>query len=162
MDGANVDLKAFSEGFYHRFCGGHLQPVLDTLRYIHHQTKVWLELTTLLIPGKTRDQKSARCVTGSAVNWVPMPLHLPPFILITGCWIGQRYRLRPCSVPGSWLRSRGYITSIPVMCRIARGESSWCPACGALLIGRDRYRLTDWQLLGWWLRRLWPPSAGAV
>ena len=45
MEAANVDLKAFTEEFYHRICGGHLQPVLDTLIYIKHETRVWLEIT---------------------------------------------------------------------------------------------------------------------
>jgi pyruvate formate lyase activating enzyme len=51
MDAANVDLKGFSEDFYWRICGAHLEPILDTLRYIRHETDTWLELTTLLIPG---------------------------------------------------------------------------------------------------------------
>ena len=51
MDAANVDLKGFSERFYERFCFARLQPVLDTLAYLHRETAVWLEVTTLLIPG---------------------------------------------------------------------------------------------------------------
>ena len=52
MDAANVDLKAFTERFYHKICGGHLQDVLDTLVYLKKETKVWFEITTLLIPGE--------------------------------------------------------------------------------------------------------------
>jgi pyruvate formate lyase activating enzyme len=52
MDAANVDLKGFTEEFYHELCVGHLEPVLDTLRYLRHETSVWFEITTLLIPGK--------------------------------------------------------------------------------------------------------------
>ena len=52
MDAANVDLKAFTDAFYHKLCVAHLQPVLDILAYIHHETDCWLEITTLLIPGK--------------------------------------------------------------------------------------------------------------
>jgi pyruvate formate lyase activating enzyme len=52
MDAANVDLKAFTDDFYFKLCAGHLQPVLDILSYIHHETTCWLEITTLLIPGK--------------------------------------------------------------------------------------------------------------
>jgi len=51
MDAANVDLKAFNEKFYRDVCAGHLEPVLDTLAYLKHETNVWLEITTLLIPG---------------------------------------------------------------------------------------------------------------
>src|SRR5206468_4938229 len=50
MDAANVDLKGFTEGFYRDICPGHLQPVLDTLVYLRHETQVWFEVTTLLIP----------------------------------------------------------------------------------------------------------------
>ena len=52
IDAANVDLKAFTEDFYHRVCVGHLADVLDTLHYLRHETDVWFEITTLLIPGQ--------------------------------------------------------------------------------------------------------------
>jgi pyruvate formate lyase activating enzyme len=52
MDAANVDLKAFTDAFYHRLCFAQLQPVLDTLKYLRHETNVWFEVTTLLIPGE--------------------------------------------------------------------------------------------------------------
>ncbi|MCJ7779412.1 MAG: AmmeMemoRadiSam system radical SAM enzyme, partial [Acidimicrobiia bacterium] len=51
MDAANIDLKAFTEEFYHRTCAGALAPVLKTLEYVRRETDVWLEITTLLIPG---------------------------------------------------------------------------------------------------------------
>src|SRR3954467_11968082 len=51
MDAANVDLKAFTDTFYVKQTGSHLQPVLDTLTYLKHETNVWFEITTLLIPG---------------------------------------------------------------------------------------------------------------
>lgn len=51
MDAANVDIKSFSDEFYRRRCGARLEPVLGTLRYLRKETKVWLEVTTLLIPG---------------------------------------------------------------------------------------------------------------
>ncbi len=50
MDAANVDLKGFTEEFYRQYCGGQLQPVLDTLRYLASESQTWLEITTLLIP----------------------------------------------------------------------------------------------------------------
>src|SRR5207249_2863410 len=52
MDAANVDLKAFTDTFYHRLCFAQLDPVLDTLKYLRHETNVWFEVTTLLIPGE--------------------------------------------------------------------------------------------------------------
>ena len=52
MDAANIDLKGFTEGFYKNLCSGKLAPVLETLEYLKHETDVWFEITTLLIPGK--------------------------------------------------------------------------------------------------------------
>ncbi len=51
MDAANIDLKGFTDDFYFKRCGGRLQPVLDILAYVRHETTCWLEITTLLIPG---------------------------------------------------------------------------------------------------------------
>src|SRR5438874_9525663 len=52
MDAANIDLKGFTEGFYKTLCSGRLAPVLETLEYLKHETDVWFEITTLLIPGE--------------------------------------------------------------------------------------------------------------
>ena len=61
MDAANVDLKGFTEDFYRKICGGELGPVLDTLEYLKHETDVWFEITTLLIPGENdSDARSTR------------------------------------------------------------------------------------------------------
>jgi len=60
MDAANVDLKGFTERFYQQVCGGHLEPVKETLVYLKRETRVWLELTTLLIPGEERLGRGAR------------------------------------------------------------------------------------------------------
>jgi pyruvate formate lyase activating enzyme len=76
MDAANVDLKGFTEDFYFKICGGQLQPVLDTLLYIKHETRVWLEITTLLIPGHNDSDEEIDQMTkwgvanlGSDVPW---------------------------------------------------------------------------------------------
>jgi len=149
MDGANVDLKAFSEGFYRRICGGHLQPVLETLRYIHHQTNLWLELTTLLIPGENDSDEEITALC----DWVgrelgpDVPLHFTAF--------HPDYRLldRPATPVATLQRARRLAQQVGLHyiytgnVRDAEGESSRCPACGALLIGRDHYCLTDWQLV---------------
>ncbi len=81
MDAANVDLKAFSENFYHKLTGGHLQPVLDTLEYIHNETTCWLEVTTLLIPGQNdSDQELQQLVDWYLERLGPdVPLHFSAF-----------------------------------------------------------------------------------
>ena len=81
MDAANVDLKAFTEDFYFHLTGSHLQPVLDTLIYLKHETQVWLEITTLLIPGHNDSDEEL----GALSAWVAkelgpdVPLHFSAF-----------------------------------------------------------------------------------
>ena len=66
MDAANVDLKAFSEDFYRHVCAGHLEPVLDTLRYLKHDTDVWFEITNLVIPAHNDSREELDAMT----RWV--------------------------------------------------------------------------------------------
>ena len=81
MDAANVDLKGFTEEFYHRRCLGHLQPVLDTLRWLRHETDVWFEITNLLIPGENDSPDEIDRVSDwYAANLGPdVPLHFTAF-----------------------------------------------------------------------------------
>ena len=81
MDATNVDLKAFTERFYYKICGGRLAPVLESLEYIKHETGTWLELTTLLIPGENDTDGELHEMT----NWVveklgpDVPMHFTAF-----------------------------------------------------------------------------------
>jgi pyruvate formate lyase activating enzyme len=81
MDAANVDLKAFTEDFYFKITGSHLQPILDTLEYIHHETDTWLEVTTLLIP----DENDSSAEIEAMCQWYmehlgpTVPLHFTAF-----------------------------------------------------------------------------------
>ncbi len=81
MDAANIDLKGFKDDFYFKLCGGHLQPVLDTLAYVHHDTNCWLEITTLLIPGHNDADADIKALS----EWVAkelgpdVPLHFSAF-----------------------------------------------------------------------------------
>ena len=73
MDAANVDLKAFSEDFYFKLTGSHLQPVLDTLAYIRHETDCWLEITTLLIPGHNDSSAEIEALSRWVATELPVP-----------------------------------------------------------------------------------------
>ena len=81
MDAANVDLKAFTEDFYHRLCYAQLQPVLDTLVYLRRETDVWFEVTTLLIPGENDSREELdRASDWFAANLGPdVPWHFTAF-----------------------------------------------------------------------------------
>ncbi|QSA98315.1 AmmeMemoRadiSam system radical SAM enzyme [Methylococcus sp. EFPC2] len=148
MDAANIDLKAFSEDFYHRICGGQLQPVLDTLQYIKHETNVWLEITTLLIPGENDTEAELEALT----QWVAdklgpdVPLHFSAFhpdwkmldtphtpvsTLVNARRIAIKNGLRYV-----------YVGNV----HYKEGDSTYCHHCGELLIGRDWYELSEWNL----------------
>jgi pyruvate formate lyase activating enzyme len=84
IDAANVDLKAFTEDFYRKVCVGHLHDVLDTLVYLRHETDVWFEITTLLIPGRNDSDAeiTAEC-TSSAKIWASMSQCISPHSIPT-------------------------------------------------------------------------------
>ena len=81
MDAANIDLKAFTEDFYHKVTAGHLQPVLDTLVHLKHETDVWFEITTLLIPDENDSEAEIDAMTQWIVEklGVEVPLHFSAF-----------------------------------------------------------------------------------
>lgn len=148
MDAANVDLKAFSDRFYHKICGGHLQPVLDTLLYLKHETDVWLELTTLLIPGENDSDEELEAMTRWVVDELgpDVPMHFTAF---HPDW---KMRDRPATPPERLTRAReialrsGVHYAYTGNVHDARGQSTWCPNCGGLLIERDWYQLGEWRL----------------
>ncbi|MDH3458660.1 MAG: AmmeMemoRadiSam system radical SAM enzyme [Gemmatimonadota bacterium] len=148
IDAVNIDLKAFTDEFYRRVCAGRLDPILDTLRYIRHETDVWLEVTTLLIPGlNDSDGEIGRLVTWIGEELGPdVPLHFsafhPDFKMM------DRAATPPATLTRA--RQRGldaglrYVYTGNVF--DPSGQSTYCHACGALLIERDWYRLERWGL----------------
>jgi pyruvate formate lyase activating enzyme len=148
MDAANVDLKAFSEGFYKKVCAGELAPVLDTLRYLHDETKCWLEVTTLLIPGENDSDAELH----AAADW--MRAHLGPDVPWHFSAFHPDYRMRDKeNTPAATLarareiaRSYGLHHVYTGNVHDEAGGSTYCPACGECVIGRDWYVIKDWQL----------------
>src|SRR5205085_1751566 len=148
MDAANVDLKGFTEDFYRNVCFGHLQPVLDTLVWLQRETKVWFEVTTLLIPGLNDSDAEIDSMT----KWYArelgpeVPLHFtafhPDFKMLD----------RPPTPPATLTRAREiglrnglhYVYTGNV--HDEAGGTTSCPDCQTPLIGRDWYHLTRWKL----------------
>jgi pyruvate formate lyase activating enzyme len=148
IDAANVDLKAFSERFYRKICGGELQPVLETLEYLKHETAVWFEITTLLIPGENDSDSEIDEMTQWIMNKLgpDVPLHFtafhpdwkmmdkaptPPTTLTRAREIARNNGLR-------------YVYTGNV--HDPAGSSTYCHACGTRLIERDWYQLGEWHL----------------
>jgi len=148
IDAANIDLKAFTERFYKTLCGGSLGAVLDTLLYIRHETRTWLEITTLLIPGENDSEAEIEALAGWIADrlGVDVPLHFTAF---HPDWRMRDHRPTP---PETLVRARRiamerglrYVYTGNVHDR--EGGSTYCHGCGARLIGRDWYALTDWAL----------------
>jgi Pyruvate-formate lyase-activating enzyme len=90
MDAANIDLKAFTESFYKQLCTGSLDAVLDTLVYVKHETKTWLEITTLLIPGKNDSSDGGECTLrmGGDAAWARRAIASHGLSIPIGrCWM---------------------------------------------------------------------------
>jgi len=148
MDAANVDLKAFTEDFYYKLTGGHLEPVLDTLKYIKHETDVWLEITTLLIPGKNDSDKEIENLTQWVVEELgsDVPLHFSAF--------HPDWKMLdvPPTPPSTLTRARqialknGIHHPYTGNVHDIEGDTTYCHHCGEKLISRDWYVLTAWNL----------------
>jgi pyruvate formate lyase activating enzyme len=148
VDAANVDLKAFSEDFYHRVCSGQLGPVLETLQYLKHETDVWFEITTLLIPGENDSDSEIHAASG----WIAENLGLDVPWHFTAFHPDYRMRDKPRTPARTLSRAReiarGYGLRYVYTGNVhdERGGRTHCHACGEPLIGRDWYVLTHWNL----------------
>ena len=148
MDAANVDLKAFTDDFYWRVCGGRLQPVLDTLVYLVKETGVWTEITTLLIPGRNDSDEELR----AQCKWIrenlgpDVPLHFTAF---HPDW---KMTDLPATPPATLTRARE-LAQLAGLNHVytgnvhdARGGSTYCPSCDKAVIARDWYRIGAYEL----------------
>ncbi|MES2356092.1 MAG: AmmeMemoRadiSam system radical SAM enzyme [Pseudomonadota bacterium] len=148
MDAANVDLKAFTDEFYYRVCGARLQSILDTLIYLKHETNVWFEITTLLIPGKNDSDEEILAES----KWIAkelgtdVPLHFSAF--------HPDYKMTdiPATPASTLTRARNiamgeglkYVYTGNV--HDTSGGSTYCPHCKAPIIVRDWYAIRAYHL----------------
>lgn len=149
IDAANVDLKAFSEHFYEKVCFAKLAPVLDTLSWLKRETDVWLEVTTLLIPGLNDSEREIDELVGWFVEHLgpETPLHFTAF--------HPDYKLldKPATPPETLARARRQALAAGLHhvytgnVHDAAGQSTYCAGCGELLIGRDWYTLSSYALV---------------
>ncbi len=148
IDAANVDLKAFTEDFYHKVCGGHLQPVLDTLQYLKHETQVWIETTTLLIPGLNDGEEELNEMTQWVVEYLgpDVPMHFTAFhpdwkmLDVPATPASTLTKARDIAV------ANGVRYAYTGNVHDRGGGSTYCHQCGHLLIERDWYELGRWGL----------------
>ena len=148
MDAANVDLKGFTDDFYAKLCGAHLQPVLDTLVYLRHETDVWLEITTLLIPGRndSSGELEAMCAWIASKLGCDVPLHFTAF--------HPDYRMTDLErTPAATLtrardiaRRAGLRYVYTGNVHDPAGGTTLCAGCGRPVIVRDWHEILDYDL----------------
>lgn len=148
MDAANIDLKAFTERFYHKICSGHLAPVLDTLLYLKHETGVWFEITTLLIPDENDSSSELEQLTRWVVdNLGPdVPIHFsafhPDFKMLD----------KPRTPPETVKRAREIALANGIHYAYVgnifdeAGDSTYCPGCHRKVLVRNWYELGECAL----------------
>ncbi|HEY5920870.1 MAG TPA: AmmeMemoRadiSam system radical SAM enzyme [Kofleriaceae bacterium] len=148
IDAANVDLKAFTEEFYRKVTASSLEPVKDTLRYLVHETNVWTEITTLLIPGlNDSDAELTQLAEWIARDLtVDVPVHFSAFhpdykmMDIPGTPVATLRRARAIAMRAG-LR---YVYTGNVHDR--EGDTTSCPSCGTAVIERDWYEILGTKL----------------
>ena len=148
MDAANVDLKAFTDEFHIKYCGARLQPVLDTLIYLCRETKVWVELTTLLIPGLNDSNEEIAAMTA----WIAKELGTDVPLHFTAFHPDYKMTQIPATRPETLVRARQiaqnaglryvYVGNV----HDRAGDSSYCPSCNRPLIVRDWYNIEQYRL----------------
>ncbi|OGU69664.1 MAG: AmmeMemoRadiSam system radical SAM enzyme [Stygiobacter sp. RIFOXYC12_FULL_38_8] len=145
IDAANVDLKAFSEMFYHKLTFSHLAPVLDTLLWLKNETNIWFEITTLLIPNENDSQEEIKRMC----DWIlinlgnEVPLHFTAFhpdfkltdkpatplsTLIAAWQIAVQMGIKFC-----------YLGNV----HHHESQTTYCPQCKKALLKRDWHSVTS-------------------
>ena len=148
MDAANIDLKAFTDRFYWKVCGGHLEPVLDTLLYLKQETDVWFELTTLLIPGENDSEAEIEVMT----QWIMAQLGPDVPLHFTAFHPDWKMMKTPSTPKETLTRSRNIALKAGLRyvymgnVHDFEGSSTYCHNCDEMLIGRDWYELSTWNL----------------
>ncbi|MBT3306732.1 MAG: AmmeMemoRadiSam system radical SAM enzyme [Alphaproteobacteria bacterium] len=148
MDAANVDLKGFTEGFYKDLCSGALAPVLDTLTYLKHETDVWFEITTLLIPGENDSEAEIEELTGWVMdNLGPdVPMHFSAFHPDWKMTDKANTPLETVVRARQIALKNGIRYAYTGNVHDPEGDTTNCHDCGAVLIGRDWYELNTWAV----------------
>ena len=148
IDAANVDLKAFSERFYHKVTFSHLDPVLDTLRWLKHETEIWFEITNLMIPGENDDPEETRHLCDWMLSNLgdTVPLHFtafhPDFKLID----------KPRTPAATLKRARQIALSAGIKyCYTGNifdeeGQTTRCPNCRRMLIRRSWHDILEYNI----------------
>lgn len=150
IDAANVDLKAFTERFYHKITYSHIEPVLDTLKWLRNETDVWFEITNLMIEGENDDPDEVK----EMCEWImtnlgdSVPLHFTAF--------HPDFKMRDIPRTSSETLSDARKTALAEGLKYVyvgnvhdrEGQNTYCPQCGKAVIVRDWHSILDYSLAG--------------
>ncbi len=148
IDAANIDLKAFTERFYDKLTGSHLQDILDTLVYLKHETDVWFEITTLLIP----DENDSSEEIDQMSKWIlqnlgpDVPLHFTAFHPDWRMLDKNPTPLTTLTRARNIARTNGLHYVYTGNVHDAGGSSTYCIQCGRCLIKRDWHSILEYNL----------------
>ena len=142
MDAVNMDLKSFRERFYRSLTGGHIKPVLKSLEYVAHETRAWLEITTLVIPGYNDSRQEIRELASWIVGHLgsEVPLHLTAFSPSGEMTQVPRTPVQTLFEARQVAQDEGldYVYTGNILS--PETSHSYCPHCGALVIERNYYQ----------------------
>jgi len=150
VDAANVDLKAFSERFYHKVTFSHLAPVLDTLKWLKNETQIWFEITNLMIPGENDDPGETRRLCDWVLQNVGdgIPLHFtafhPDFKMMDKTRTPSSTLQRAREIARSMGIQYSYVGNV----YDDEGQTTFCPQCGRVLIRRSWHDILEYNLTG--------------
>lgn len=148
IDATNVDVKAFSEDFYFKQTGSHLQPVLDTLVYLRRETSVWLEITTLLIPGQNDSDEEITAMS----RWIHRELGADVPVHFSAFHPDHKMTDVPATPKSTLVRAReialhaGLVHVYTGNVHHKAGDTTHCRQCGATLIERDWYQINGYRV----------------
>ena len=143
LDSINIDLKSFSEDYYGKLCQAHLQPVLDTIRYIAKHTDIWMEITTLIVPGENDSEQELKNIAEFIVKeaGADTPWHISRFYRQYQYHGAAATPIETLEKAAEIAKEAGlkyiYLGNVPG----AKLESTFCYDCGAILIERQGYRI---------------------
>jgi AmmeMemoRadiSam system radical SAM enzyme/AmmeMemoRadiSam system protein B/AmmeMemoRadiSam system protein A len=150
MDAANVDLKAFTEEFYRKYCAGHLQPVLETLKWLVHHSTVWVEITNLIIPEANDSPTEIR----QMCRWIrdelrpDVPIHFTAFHPDFQLLDRPPTPARTLRMAYEIAREEGLLYVYTGNILDVRTQSTYCPSCGKVVIERCGFQVSVYALRG--------------
>lgn len=141
LDGINIDLKAFTDDFYRNMCGARLQPVLDAITYMARQTNIWVEITTLVVPGQNDSEEELKQIAAFIANSAgpDVPWHISRFF--------PQYEYTDSEPTPVATLQRAYEIGKQAGLRYvylgnlqgSGAENTACPDCGEVVIERTGY-----------------------